>query len=93
MSLRKKQLIQARNILLERKYLIEQTTANSGMTGNTQVVSTTTTMKSKIEPNKLIDCSTNDSRKNPITPGEKIDKFQIFNTNDGKPFCKKEINT
>ena len=92
MSLRKKQLIQERNILLERKYLIEQTTANSGMTGNTQVVSTTTTVKSKIDTNKLIDCSTNDSRKNPITAGEIIDKFQIFNTSDGKPFCKKEIS-
>ena len=91
MSLRKKQLIQARNILLEHRYLMEQNVSNSGATGTTQVVTTTTTSKVKIDVDKLIDCSGNDSRKNPITAGEKIGKFQVFNTSDGKPFCTKEL--
>lgn len=90
MSLRKKQLIQARNILLEHRYLMEQNVSNSGATGSTQVT-TTTTSKVKIDVDKLIDCSGNDSRKNPITPGEKIGKIQVFNTSNGKPFCTKEI--
>jgi hypothetical protein len=88
MTIRKKQLIQERNILLERKYLIEQDVVNSGNTGTTQV---TTTSTKKIDPKTLIDCSTNDSRKNPITLGEKIGEFQIFNTSQGKPFCTKKI--
>ena len=93
MSLRKKQLIQARNILLEHRYLMEQNVSNSGTTGATQVVTTTTTSKVKIDVDKLIDCSGNDSRKdeNPITPGEKIGDIQVFNASNGKPYCIKKI--
>ena len=90
MSYRKTKLIQEKNILLERRYISEQTPTPSN-TGNTTPVTTTTTTLSKslkADIKNLPSCSTIDSKFNPKlsrTEGE-LQVFQI----DGKDFCTKK---
>lgn len=102
MSFRKKLLIQERNLFIENKYLFEQektTGSATPISGNTvpttgatiSPTTTTTTKKiTKLEINKLPDCSSFNKNKYQIQPGQKIDNITIY-TLDGKDFCKKQV--
>lgn len=91
MSFRKKQLIQERNIFLEKKYLSEQTTPPSTPQ---PVTSTNKPQVTKLDDKQvklLPDCSTNpDSsikKESGYTTSDKI----VYVTSDGKSFCTTPI--
>ena len=101
MTNRKKVQIQEANIILERRYLMEQATTPSGTTtpppsGTTTpppVTTTTTTVKkmSQTDLDKLRDCSGFNSKKLPgLSSGTTQDDYVIYNL-QGKPFCKDNI--
>jgi hypothetical protein len=82
MSYRKTRLIQQRNILLENKFISEQT--------STGVTTTTTTLsnKEKQDIKNLPACSTIDSKFNP-KPSTIEGDLQVFQLN-GKNVCTKK---
>jgi hypothetical protein len=101
MTNRKKVQIQEANIILERRYLMEQAAAPtpSGTTtpppsGTTTPVTTTTTTVKKMtqtDLDKLRDCSGFNSKKLPgLSSGTTQDDYVIYNL-QGKPFCKDNI--
>jgi len=100
MTNRKKVRIQEANIILERRYLMEQAAAPSGTTtpppsGTTTppVTTTTTTVKkmSQTDLDKLRDCSGFNSKKLPgLASGTTQNDYVIYNL-QGKPFCKDNI--
>jgi len=100
MTNRKKVQIQEANIILERRYLMEQAAAPSGTTtpppsGTTTppATTTTTTVKkiSQTDLDKLRDCSGFNSKKLPgLASGTTQDNYVIYNL-QGKPFCKDNI--
>ena len=97
MSYRKTKLIQERNILLERKHILEQApppppsnTGNTTPQQNQSVTTTTTTTKiTKDFYKNLVLCS---SVKNPTNPEEIKTEFGVvLKDPKGKmPYCKKE---
>lgn len=95
MSIRKTKLIQQRNILIEQKYILEQTTTSPQVSGSTsppQVVTTTTTNKiTKDFYSTLALCS---SVKSPENPEEIKTEFGIVlkDPKGKQPYCKKEDN-
>ena len=93
MTNRKKVQIQEANIILERRYLMEQATTPSGTTTPPPVTTTTTTVKkmSQTDLDKLRDCSGFNSKKLPgLSSGTTQDDYVIYNL-QGKPFCKDNI--
>jgi len=92
MSYQKKKSIQEKNILLEKRYIFEQSSTPI-MSGNTSVSSseTTNTKITKDELNRLPDCSSFDSKKFPVVSGTTMDNFVVY-THNGKNFCVKEKN-
>ena len=85
MSYNKKRLIQERNLLLERKYILEQ----APTTGNTTPITTTTTTMKKLSDSDLKilpDCSTIDSKIKKQS-GYTSSDFNVFLTIDNKPLC------
>lgn len=91
MSFNKIKKINEANLKLEQRYLMrEQTQTGATQTGTTQTTTlppstTQTTTKSFDE---LLNCANVDSKKLGLVPGEKKNGVQIFNTKDGKPYCK-----
>ena len=86
MSFTKKRLIQERNILLEKQYILEQVPPT---TGNTTPITTTTTTIKKISNSDLKilpDCSTIDSKIKKQS-GYTSNDLTIFLTTDNKPLC------
>jgi hypothetical protein len=92
MTNRKKIQIQEANIILEKRYLMEQAASPSGTT-TPPVTTTTTTVKkmSQTDLDKLRDCSGFNSKKLPgLASGTTQDDYVIYNL-QGKPFCKDNI--
>ena len=87
MSFTKKRLIQERNILLERKHILEQA-PTTGTTTPTPVTTTTTTIKklNNSDLKILPDCSTIDSKIKKQS-GYTTNEFIVFLTTDNKPIC------
>ena len=92
---RKTKQIREANLILEKRYLNEQVTAEpvTPPTPAATVVTTTTTVKkmSETDLKSLRDCSGFNSGKltGGLTSGSTENNYVIFNLN-GKPFCKKE---
>ena len=94
MTNRKKVQIQEANIILERRYLMEQA-APSGTTtpppSGSTTQTTTTNKMSDGDLNKLRDCSGFNSKKLPgLASGTTQNEFVIYNL-QGKPFCKDKV--
>jgi|LakMenEpi03Aug12_release.lakeMendotaPanAssembly.Ray.scaffolds.fasta_scaffold11506_11 hypothetical protein len=86
MSFRKKQLIQERNIFLEKKYLSEQTTTPSPQ----PVTPTNKTQVTKLDDKQvklLPDCSTNPDSSVKKESGYTTTDKVVYVTTDGKSFC------
>ena len=103
MTNRKTAQIREANLILERRYLMEQAAAPapsgtttptpSGTTTPTPVTTTTTTVKkmSQTDLDKLRDCSGFNSKKLPgLASGTTQNNFVIYNL-QGKPFCKDKV--
>jgi hypothetical protein len=102
MSYRKTRLIQERNILLERKYILEQApppppaggAPSSGSTTSAPAppaTTTTTTKKTNIKLNELPNCSEIPAQSKPDNPEKvTIDKKDYMKDpkGDGNPYCK-----
>ena len=90
MSFRKTKLIQQRNILLENKFISEQTSTGITTTTKAMVITTTTTLsnKEKQDIKNLPACSAIDSKFNP-EPSTIEGDLQVFQLN-GKNVCTKK---
>jgi hypothetical protein len=92
MSYRKTRLIQQRNILLENKFISEQTSTGVTTTTTTKAMVTTTTTtlsnKEKQDIKNLPYCSTIDSKFDP-KPSTIEGDLQVFQLN-GKNVCTKK---
>lgn len=93
MSLRKKQLIQERNIFIEKKYLQEQTAPPPIVSTPQPTTSINKPQITKLDDSKvnlLPDCSNSDSsikKESGYTTTDKV----VFVTTDNKSFCTTPI--
>lgn len=95
MSYRKTRLIQERNILLERKYILEQAAPTSGTTGTTTQTTTSAPTPEKISKeiiNNLPGCSTfkNAPKENEREKIEQDGVIMYKKTGSKTPYCKDE---